>query len=757
MAESYFLPFEFPHKATSRTRRVWVAPVSSRQQESWGTLCAILQLPSSANTNHLYTKLCDLFTNLYYPTTLSARTKQNASELGHARTLQFEQMLQELNESFTNLERFGIDPREADEFDVLVALIHPDEVLLANHQGANAWFVNAIGDQPGEDSRMEQLTNSTNGKDFFSSVTSGTITSGETIILASADFFSQWKSERVIHQIDTAESTEELLEVLEQQGVNAGADAQAALFILGLSPEGQDQQEEVDESEEPDQQQQPLPPKTPARPHTRPMRTAAQATVLSVAPIFRFLAQAVIRSLRWLASSLVSGSRWLFKNRHELPQISNNIAHQIQKGVRWITMALLWCWSLLRSILLLLGFGVATIIGHTAGKDAFTKQLESEPAIRSMGLESLVEQRSSAVNAIAIALVLFIIAGAGATTRIQYTRVKQLEQNQRQEIQEKITQAQGPLIYGDDTKAKSLLEQARILLNELPDRANDPTKSQIQKELDELARQLRHEVALPAPTVRITAAAGASAMAASPTTLAVVSPSAVAVFDARDLARKRVPRIIKLPAGLIQNIGSVNITTTTLFIHDGGRVHRVALDGKSPPATVTLPSTIGGVRTLFNNRLYAVDTSGRQLLKLNATGTTWANPSVWFTDPALRLPPGVTAIAVDGSVYAATDRDVVKYHQGKPEPFTTTIEPPLKGPNHLKAPENSPSLFLLDQQRIVVLDKGLTKKERGGLTIAQLVDKNWMQVQDIVVDPKLKTLTVLSDGAILQYPLPALK
>ncbi|MBI5135560.1 hypothetical protein HZA86_05010 [Candidatus Uhrbacteria bacterium] len=765
MAESYFLPFEYPHKSTSRSHRVWVAPVSSRQQESWGTLCAVVQVPSSANADHLFRQLCDLFTKLYYPTTIATRTKQSQSDQAHARTLQFEQMLQELNEDFVNLERFGIDARERTEFDVLLALIHPDEVLIANHVGAHAWFVGANGQGPSEDFRMEQLTNENNGEDFFSSVTSGTLSSSETIVLATGDFFSYWRPERVIHQIDTAESTEELLEILEQEGNDSQAQPQAALFVLGLSPETQSEPEEG-EDEEPVSESGEVSSR-PTRPGThtttspqsngRQLHQAAQATVVSLAPILQFFANAVIRSVRSLGVGSVRAVRWLVRNRHELPQVAKTIADRFQRAIRWVVMVLLWCWSLVRSVLLLLGFGVATLIGHTAGKDAFAKQLEKEPAMRSARLTTAIQQQSNVANAIAIGMVLIIIAGAGAVTRLQYSRLKQLEQDQRQEIEQKITQAQGPLIYGDDTTAKSLLEQARALLDQLPDRANDPTKSQIQKELDELAQQLRHEILLPAPTVTIPAIEEAAAMAATPTTFVVASTSQVAIFDARDLARKRVPRIIKLPAGKIQTISSIDLTTTLALIHDGPNVHRIPLDGKSPMTTVALPSTVGRVRTLFNSRLYAVDAAGKQLLKLNPASNTWAKPTVWFTDPALQLPRGLSAIAVDGAVYASTDHDVVKYYQGKPELFTTTIEPPLERPQHIIAPENDPNLFVLDSKRVIVLDKGATKKERGGITVGQLVDKRWNQVQDFVVDTKLKHLIVLADGNILQYPLPTLK
>ncbi len=751
MADCYFLPFEFPERAPNRTRRVWIAPVSSRQQDAWGTLVAVVHLPDDiANAERTFNELCDLFTSLYYPTSHVPRGKMTPEQLSESRNIQFEELLQELNSTFTNPERFGLGSRGLEEFDILLAVIHSEEILVSNHRRAQAWFLGLLDNEhASEGDRLECLTRAgAKRKEFFSDVTSGSIETGETIILATEGFFDIWSPDTVAHLVDTSKSTEELVDVLEQSGNEQEAEGHAALFILGLNP---DEEGTTTDEEITSQKPTPLP----------DARALAQQAVLSVTPLFQSLVHTTKIGARWSIGASLRSFRWMIDHRHDVPGALSIGITKTRNALAVIPSMATVCLSFIRTIALLLGLGLSVMIAHKPSQEGFTLALEQERAARLLRIVSSGEPPHATrwIRHLSVGFIIILLLGAGGLTRFQYDRILVHEQQKQQVIAEKTTQAQARLIYGNDTEAKTLLEEAQLLLNQLPDRSGDPTKSSIAKEVEELSRQLRHEIVLGTPSATVPTSAETMRLGFSNGTLVVASPVSLSVYDGRALKTKHIPRTITLPPTLVKSLDAVEISGSTVLIHDGNRVHKIVLTDKKPtPVTITLPPGVGSIHTVYNGRLYSTDTKARQLLRLNPAGNGWGTPTIWLDPTSPELPSGITRIGVDGSMFVATATTISKYFQGKPEGFTTGIEPALKNPRSLVVPDAYPSLFVVDDHnRIIMLEKGEKKDQAGGRTVAQFVKPEWTVLKDVAIDTKSKLITVLIDGAIEQYALPTLK
>ena len=744
MITPYFLPFEYPARKHNRTHRVWVAPVSAKQEELWGTLVALIRLPDdTTNPDTATSTLCDLFTKLYYPSSITRRVN-NAQ--GTDREIRFEEMLQELNTSFENPERFGIPESEDSEFDILLGIIHTDGVLFSSHQTQAVWFLKRFDPTDEEEERMERISDKSGRDQFFSSVITGSLQGGETLVLANSTFFDMWSQDTVIHLIDTAKSTEELVETLYSLGRQKELRQEAsALLILGLDPETEeeiteDQDEEGDE--EPD------------------VASLTRSVVVSVTPLMRTTIHGLWLGARWSGKNLVKALQKMRESSVRLPSLGRWLVKAFTSIAGGTLRILAMIWSAMRTFFLLIALGVTVMIGASTQQDALGEILRTEPFARWTHMVGSITNATSTnrtLKGISAVMVLAILLVATMVTRFQYERVQQAQRNRAAEIEQKAVQARAGLIYGNDRDAKRLLEEARALLKDLPDRNADQSHQKIVTELDSVAKQLRHEIELGTPIVDIAAPAGAQRLALNQQVLLTVSPTAVGVFDHAALKAKPTPRSVPLPPTAIQSIRSVEMPSSgVVLIHDGNKVHRVAVGQKTSLTTVTIPSQVGNARTTYNNRLYAVDALATTIIRLAPSGSGWTKPEPWLTSGDASVPTNPLFMAVDGSVYLATGSSVYKYYRGAQEPFLFSVEPPLASLQSFRLAAHSPTLLLVDNHnRIIIVNKGEDNKENGGRVRAQLIHSSWKNLKDAVMDGKAKIVTVLADGRIQQFKLPA--
>lgn len=744
----YFLPFEYPLRKNQRTHRVWVAPVSSRQEELWGTLVLLITLPEdTTNPETISNNLCDLATKLYYPSSAVKRVTQSQTK---EREMQFEEMLQELNDSFLNPERFGLPQNDKRAFDVLVGLIHPDQVLFASHRKQSVWFLERFDPTNSEDERLEKITDHSSGDPFFSSVITGSLQTGETMIMASEHFFASWSPETVVHLVDTAKSTEELVETLHTLGKQHDVTQEScALIILGLddsTTENFDNTQDEGTNEDGGDNEAP-----------EDVKALTRSVVVSMTPLMKTTAHALWLGARWSGKNLVKGLQKMRESSVHFP----TLARAVMKGSTRLAVNTLrilsMTWSAIRTFFLVVAVGVVSMIGSPTQQEALWEHLRTEPFARWTRLAPSSAQVSPRwVKTLSIVLVLMVLLTATMLTRHQYERILEQRRMQTQTIVQKAVEARAGIIYGNDRDAQRLLEEARDLLKELPERTNDPIQENIKKELDAVAKQLRHEIELGKPRVDIPALEGAQRLVLNNQVLLAIAPSTIGVYDHAALKAKPVPRKIPLPLNAIERIDSVEMPTATqALIHNGTHIHKVVVGPKTSLSTSTLPASVSTRRSTYNSRLYAVDSGNTTIVKLSPAGASWSTPQPWLAAGAV-LPTNPTLLAVDGSIYLATSTALYKYHQGQAQPFLFSVEPALQSPRRLTLVNNASIFLVIDQyNRILVVDKGDQKKENGGRVHAQLVSSAWKNLQDAVIDNKTKTLTVLVDGRIQQYALPS--
>lgn len=166
-------------------------------------------------------------------------------------------------------------------------------------------------------------------------------------------------------------------------------------------------------------------------------------------------------------------------------------------------------------------------------------------------------------------------------------------------------------------------------------------------------------------------------------------------------------------------------------------------DGSLPPT-----------ESVYNNRRYRLDSAAAMIFRHARAGSAWDAGSPWLAAPDPALKDG-RAIAVDGAVYVgATEGAILKYHKGKAQPFALgRIDPPLGEIVSLRAPEDSPYLYLLipGTTRVVVLNRN------QGSVAAQYSSPSFSAAIDLLVDEIKRVMYIKTAAATYSVPAAHIK
>jgi len=157
--------------------------------------------------------------------------------------------------------------------------------------------------------------------------------------------------------------------------------------------------------------------------------------------------------------------------------------------------------------------------------------------------------------------------------------------------------------------------------------------------------------------------------------------------------------------------------------------------------------------TTYNNRIYLLDETGKQIYRYTKTNGSYGNGTNWITEEGIDL-ANAKALTIDGSIYILkADGQIIKLENGKSAEWQNKIiDPPFKSPTKIKTTDSSKYLYILDppSKRLVVLDK-------EGNLINQYISASFDDLKDFIVLENKKEIYLLNSGLIFGIPAQHLK
>ena len=326
-------------------------------------------------------------------------------------------------------------------------------------------------------------------------------------------------------------------------------------------------------------------------------------------------------------------------------------------------------------------------------------------------------------------------------------------------IEQKESETEATLIYGDEEKARMSLKAALDTLASLPQKTSDQKQryQTLSTRLDASRLKVFHIRMVDTPEVLI------------------------------DLSQYANAQEQVIPGGLIGPVGntlySFNTETVTVYlIQPSKQSVTVASPSTDAPARLTrgtvMPSSsllyfissLGFGRydasaskltyvkqnedmanmvdiAAYGQRIYTLNRATGSLLKFDLTANG-INPGEEWLKQGITL-PGAVALTIDGSIYIADAQGRIrKFTSGIEVPFTVaTLDPPLLAPSRLAS--DAQYLYILDptERRVVIL------KKDGGLK-EQITSPLFDRLVDLAPDARQKHLYLLNGNIIYTVPLP---
>lgn len=324
-------------------------------------------------------------------------------------------------------------------------------------------------------------------------------------------------------------------------------------------------------------------------------------------------------------------------------------------------------------------------------------------------------------------------------------------------IEERLDKATAALTYDDVIGATKLMNEATSLLSDLPNKSKKDKQAvtSLQQKIDDVRVRTRR---ITTPAVSTVANLTEQLNGAEPTNISLTTTAAVipttnpqAIYqitlkdsEATQLVEKEVPET---------SFGVLVDAQTILFGTLKNTPVQLLLKSKTlADVPMTFPNAdrtiVAG--TVFQSRLYLLDTSNASIVRASRTAASFGPASLWLK---ARYPElnNATGIAVDGNIYVTTSKGaLLRFANGKLEDTTfDSIDPPLSSPRGVWTNEKTANLYILEpsQKRIVQLTKASKTMK------VQYVTDQIGETVSFAVDEKTKLIYILTPTSLLSFPI----
>ena len=320
---------------------------------------------------------------------------------------------------------------------------------------------------------------------------------------------------------------------------------------------------------------------------------------------------------------------------------------------------------------------------------------------------------------------------------------------------DKKTRAEASLVYGNEVQARSLMNEASGIANSLDSKTKErqTNKEALQAGLQEVATKLKHEVHIDHPTELF-----ASQVSGAETSLNSL------------LVLKGQIYVIETPE-TVEHINPTNKEVRSLAVHASSTM-AVGTAGKdrlffiTPAKTMlTLEPSSGKVESvaftsgqaknldhlsIYNGRLYALDSVSNMIWKYGASGTGFGGSAPYLKQNTTDL-SSADALAIDSNIYVGfKNGKLIRYLSGAEEAWNPhPIDPPLNGIDGMWTSPDTDRLIIADAtaKRVIVLRK-------DGQLISQIYSPEFKGPREVTADLTNKKIYILDGHRVLQLDLP---
>lgn len=363
-----------------------------------------------------------------------------------------------------------------------------------------------------------------------------------------------------------------------------------------------------------------------------------------------------------------------------------------------------------------------------------------------------------------VLLILALVSLVAFFGSIAYLRMNHTKEVKNQEydnlvttIEEKKNAAEASLLYNDETRALSLIQEAQGYVEQIP--KDSPEKeqkaaallSELQATLSKLQKMTVVNPEIKTDLLASNPNAKADRLIRTGDTL-LISGKEDTNFYFLSLTNNEVKTQLH---DTLPNLG-FNATPKeqdkVIFIRENdklAKLDKTTLGFNDQTITFPVINTKLQAIGLYNRRLYSLDTNNNQIFKHNETLTGYDKGNPWLTDASIDVRDAIS-FAIDGDIYLLKSAgSILKLTAGKLQNFELTgIIPALSAPKEIWTSSDSQNIYILEpsQKRIVMLDK-------QGKFLKQFTSPGWQSPVSMSIDEKEKKIYVLDTNKVYSFGL----
>lgn len=720
-----------PERSRS-TCNIFVAHVDDAERERLGRLFVVTEIaPAHPDNQRLIHTLQETVSSAYY--SISDRGIETS----------FEQALAETNARLQDFLRGDHRPW-LQGFSTFIGILK-DTNFVFTHVGAIQAFLirgNRIVDllhSTGTEAALNPLK-------IFSSVVTGQLEPGDSLLVATTsllDYFSQEKLRRTITSSSPAEAAAYFDQLLRDNPANTAF----AAFILQLQ--------------------------SAALPAVRSVAAPTDSALSGSASMPGASMDKLIereRSTRELLTpSLWRSLQVLFRSgaRRAEDSLRTRVLHkparrrvsgwreQEERPQSLLITGLLSLWRLfvrlLKFLLMLLVAGLSSLrrlVFKPAPSNVQPARDRMATTVRS--IQRLTRRQQLVLGGVAV-LLLLLSQGLIMAARPNTPRVgKQERSDIVRSVNDTVDRISAMLTYGDEQGARKLIGEADDLITKLPaKRKGDRQEVESLKAKLVVPKEKTQHIVRPSFEMQ----ADLTALDLSPVQIALVGNFLLVAGQTgkvADVTSAGKPADFGAPEQSVTVVDALSDDRTLLLRTSNGLLRFTPSTKVFEATTITLPEK-PGAWAIFQQRLYAVDATGGQILRYTRAGKGYATGTPWLKDQTVAL-SDVTGLAVDGSVFVLQkDGTLLELVQGSKRAFTLDpVDPPLAETARLWTDANSQRLYIL-----ATASKRLLSFDKNGKLEAQFIDDRFGNALGFAINEKTQTGYVLTRTAVESFSLAA--
>lgn len=280
--------------------------------------------------------------------------------------------------------------------------------------------------------------------------------------------------------------------------------------------------------------------------------------------------------------------------------------------------------------------------------------------------------------------------------------------NQIQALQ---SEAQAAIIYGDNQKAKQVLNQALNLTYNLP--KNNSEREKINFDLLQKNEQLLNEanrlivLSSLSPLISIDSITNENPIRNSlyinGNNLFFLTNNSLFKINLNDRAITKLDLPDQKPELLITEKENLFV-----FFSENKTFYRLDVDSNEwqntlLPWTENKPPSSGGI---YNNNIYLSTADDNKILRYNNIGNSFTGPQIWLEPNKISE---ISSLSIDGSIYTLqTNGQIYKFTRGEQQIFSVEpIEPNIKSGGQIITNNDLTVIYILDpsNKRLVIINK----------------------------------------------------